>query len=150
MRCSIDFLKFFKEKHRPENWTGEAVLDGKLYRYVDTGITLPLIEISESDLSKLDGYEFYEPYWVVAQPPTIFAVYDRHENMIYSSFGFVSDYSLDALVQADGYESAADFRERFKATTQNPPFNDLDIWIRMGLPAKVYLPSLKKRGENAE
>lgn len=57
----FNFYKFTKDKRWPENWASEEILDGKLYRFVDTGINLPLIEINERDLPKLEGYEFFEP-----------------------------------------------------------------------------------------
>ncbi len=129
----------------PIDWDEELVLEGKLYRFVDTGITLPLIEIKESDLDRLEGYEFYEPYWVVAQPPTDFAIYDRSNKLIFSSNEFASDYSLESLVQADGYESVEEFREKHRSAAGSVPMTDMEIWVRMGLHAKVYLPSLKRK-----
>ncbi len=140
----IKFSNLFKDKRHPDSWETHEIVEGKLYRYVDTGIGLPLIEILESQLPRLEGYDFYEPYWVVAQDPTYFAIYDREDQLIYSPLGFAKTYSLPDLVRAEGYASVSDFRAKHM-NPEHGQLTDLDIWVRLALPAKVYLPSLKRK-----
>lgn len=136
---------FTKANTLPENWDDDLTLTGKLYRFVETGVDLPLIEISEGDLPKLDGYEFYEPYWVVAQPPVLYAIYDRHERLIFGPQGLAEDYSLERLFRESGYDSREEFQADHSPSKSAGPLTDEEIWIRMGLPARVYLPSLKRK-----
>jgi hypothetical protein len=128
-----------------EKFEGDTILEGKLFRYIDEQVNFPLIEIAEQDLERLEGYEFFEPSWVVAEEPVQFVILDRGEKPIYSFGKYANNYSVEALVAADGYESAAKFREKNPTPQLKTSIRDMDIWIRMGLAARVYLPSLPRR-----
>jgi hypothetical protein len=141
----MSFFNFFNDSQNPANWSDEDVVSGKLFRFVETGIEQPLIEINQSELSKLEGYEYFEPDWVVAEPPALFAIYDREDHLIFGPQGMARDYSLVDLLRAEGYTSISEFRDRFAHTLTEGKLTDLDVWIRLGLPAKVYIPSLKRK-----
>lgn len=128
-----------------EKIESDSILEGKLFRYIDEQINFPLIEIAEHDLERLEGYEFFEPSWVVAEEPVQFVILNRIDKPIYSFGKYANNYSADALVAADGYESAAKFREKNPTPQLKTAIRDMDIWIRMGLSAKVYLPSLRRK-----
>jgi hypothetical protein len=123
----------------------DSILEGKLYRYVDDQVNLPLIEIKEADLDRLEGYDFFEPSWVIAEEPVQYAIFDRDNKVIFSFGKYANDYSADALVAADGYDSAEEFRKKNPTPQLKTAVRDMDIWIRMGLSAKIYLPSLKRK-----
>lgn len=132
--------------NNPAHWSETDVVHGRLYRYVDEEINFPLIEIAEADLKRLEGYEFFEPSWVLAQAPTLFAIYDRDEKLIFGPGGYADDYSADRLAAKDGYESVQYYRSQNPTPALETPVRDMDVWVRMGLPARVYLPSLRKKG----
>jgi hypothetical protein len=143
------FFNLFKSSQNPAKWNDQDVVKGKLYRFVETGIEQPLIEINQNELSKLEGYEYFEPDWIVAEPPVLFAVYDRQEHLIFGPQGLAKDYSLADLLKSEGYSSVTEFRDKFAHTLAQGHLTDLDVWIRLGLPAKVFVPSLKKKIRDA-
>jgi hypothetical protein len=145
----MKFFNFFQDSRNPAKWNDEDVVTGKLYRFVETGIELPLIEINQSEIYKLEGYEYFEPDWVVAEPPTLFAIYDREEHLISGPQGMAPDYSLPELLNAEGYASIREFCDEFDHTLSAGKLTDLDVWIRLGLPAKVFVPSLKRKARDA-
>ena len=135
----------FKISH-PDTWDDADAVNGKLYRFVDVVAGVPLIEIRADERPKLEGFEIFEPDWVVAQAPTVFAIYDTRDQIIFGPQGVSDGYSLLSLLQIHGYASVdAFYEEQTPGTGPRLAYDDMDIWLRLGLRVKVYIPSLRRK-----